>query len=164
MSPELVLDFNLQHWYTMWSVQNWFWTFNLPAIRNVRLTLFSCLRENHSTLHEVLFTISTVTEQPVVCFVELHGQCGIDPRELGPIPALKKRYIFYRQLNKKTLLQNVVFPDKHPGEILVLKFGNLFSNLVTTDPASGLASLAWKMKNFRTSLTPPLASFPTTEN
>ena len=80
ISPELILDFNL------------------PAIRNVRLTLFSCLRENHSTLHEVLFTISTVTEQPVVCLVELHGQCGIDPHVLGPIPALKKEIQFLQTI------------------------------------------------------------------
>ena len=69
---------------------------HLPAINNVRLTLFSCIREDHSTVYEVLFTISTVSEQPDACLVELHGQCGIDPRELGPIPALKKKYNFYR--------------------------------------------------------------------
>ena len=89
------------HWYTMWSVQNWlFWTLiyiwlYLPVISNVRLTLFSCLRENHSTLHEVLFTISTVTEQPVVCLVELHGQCGIDPHVLGPYSSTEKRDTFF---------------------------------------------------------------------
>ena len=45
---------------------------HLPAINNVRLTLFSCIREDHSTVHEVLFTISTVIEQPEAEFsVEL---------------------------------------------------------------------------------------------